>query len=379
MNNQGFPNYFQFPIIDIKDGGSLQNEDCVPEYFNKDELFNNPLYFLKKDENGSKIIQDLYKKSSQNDKNIIFDKIKSDIKELSKNAFANYFLVELIKDNDNEKINFLYNTLKDDLYEFSSDSHGTYVIQELLKKLDQNIIEELSDKFFSCFDNQNFEKDAFNINLNHVLQIFIKRHKMEKNDSIYEKIMDKFDVYSKDKYGSYIIQALLTNCKDEQYDKIYIETCKKFKELIKHEFGNYLIVFFLENDKNKDNREIYKCLNGGVFEYSCNKNSARSIEKAYEKGNEEQRTKIIEEILKSNKTKNNEEYIIYLTKDKIGNYVVKYFLEYSDENTRNIIIKKIKSVKNIELNESAQYVLKKIEQLNNNKNGTYINIISGNY
>ena len=231
MNNQGFPNYFQFPII-------------VPEYFSEDELFNNPLYFLKKDENGSKIIQDLYKNSSQNDKNIIFDKIKSDIKELSKNAFANYFLVELIKDNDNEKINFLYNTLKDDLYEFSSDPHGTYVIQELLKKLDQNIIEELSDKFFTYFNDQDFEEKAFDKNLNHVLQIFIKRHKMEKNDSIYEKIMDKFDVYSKDKYGSYIIQALLTNCKDEQYDKIYIETCKNFEELIINESGNYLIVFF---------------------------------------------------------------------------------------------------------------------------------------
>ena len=286
--------------------------------------------------------------------------------------FANYFIVVLIKENDNEKINFIYNSLKDNLFEFSLDLHGTYVIQELLKKLDQNIIEELSDKFFSCFDNQNFEKDAFNINLNHVLQIFIKRHKMEKNDSIYEKIMDKFDVYSKDKYGSYIIQALLTNCKDEQYDKIYIETCKNFEELIIHESGNYLIVFFLENDKNKDNNEIYDCLlNGNIFEYSYNKNSARSIEKAYEKGNEEQRAKIIEKILKSNKTKNGEEYIIYLTKDKIGNYVVKYFLEYSDENTRNIIIKKIKSVKNIELNKSAQFVLKKIEQLNNNKNGTY--------
>jgi Cdc6-like AAA superfamily ATPase len=244
MNNQGFPNYFQFPIIDIKDGGSLQNEDCVPEYFNKDELFNNPLYFLKKDENGSKIIQDLYKKSSQNDKNIIFDKIKSDIKELSKNAFANYFLKELIKDNDNEKINFLYNTLKDDLYEFSSDSHGTYVIQELLKKLDQNIIEELWDEFYNHCNNQNFEEKAFDQNLNHVLQIFIKRNKMNNNDRIYEKIINKFDVYSKDKYGCYIIQSFLTNCKDDHYNKIYNETCKKFKELIKHESGTYLIVFF---------------------------------------------------------------------------------------------------------------------------------------
>ena len=43
---------------------------------------------------------------------------------------------------------------------------------------------------------------------------------MNSNDRIYEKIINKFDVYSKNKYGCYIIQALLTNCRDEQYDKI---------------------------------------------------------------------------------------------------------------------------------------------------------------
>ena len=121
----------------------------------------------------------------------------------------------------------------------------------MLNKLDQNIIEELSDKFFSNFNNQNFESLAFDKNLNHILQIFIKRHRTEKNDSIYKKIINKFDVYSKDKYGCYIIQAFLTNCKDEHYNEIYNETCKKFKELIKHESGTYLIVFFLKMKKIK--------------------------------------------------------------------------------------------------------------------------------
>ena len=121
----------------------------------------------------------------------------------------------MIKENDNEKINFIYNSLKDNLFEFSLDLHGTYVIQELLKKLDQNIIEELWDEFYNHCNNQNFEEKAFDQNLNHVLQIFIKRNKMNNNDRIYEKIINKFDVYSKDKYGCYIIQALLTNCRDE--------------------------------------------------------------------------------------------------------------------------------------------------------------------
>ena len=178
MNYQG--SQYNSPNIVHIDGGSKQNEDDIDEYKNKEELLENPLYFLQKDENGSKIIQDLYKKLTPNEKNQIFNKIKSEIKELSKNEFANYFIVVLIEESDKEKIDFIYNALKDDLFEFSLDKHGTYVIQELLNKLDQNIIEELSDKFFSNFNNQNFESLAFDKNLNHILQIFIKRNRTEK-------------------------------------------------------------------------------------------------------------------------------------------------------------------------------------------------------
>ena len=135
MNYQGSQYNSSFPNINIIDGGPKQNEYDIKEYENKEELINNPEYFLQKDEIGSKIIQDLYKKLTPNEKNQIFNKIKSKIKELSKNEFANYFIVVLIQENDNEKIDFIYNSLKDDLFEFSLDKHGTYVIQELLKSL----------------------------------------------------------------------------------------------------------------------------------------------------------------------------------------------------------------------------------------------------
>ena len=80
MNYQGSQYNNPFPNINIIYGGSKQNEDDIEEYKIKEELINNPLYFLKKDENGSKIIQDLYKKLTQNEKNHIFNKIKSKIK-----------------------------------------------------------------------------------------------------------------------------------------------------------------------------------------------------------------------------------------------------------------------------------------------------------
>ena len=105
MNYQGSQYNSPFPNINIIDGGSKQNEDDIEEYKNKEELINNPEYFLQKDEIGSKIIQDLYKKSNPNEKNKIFNKIKSEseIKELSKNEFANYFIVVLIEESDKKK------------------------------------------------------------------------------------------------------------------------------------------------------------------------------------------------------------------------------------------------------------------------------------
>ena len=49
MNYQGSQYNSSFSNINIIDGGSIQNEDDIEEYKNKEELINNPLYFLQKD------------------------------------------------------------------------------------------------------------------------------------------------------------------------------------------------------------------------------------------------------------------------------------------------------------------------------------------
>ena len=49
MNYQGSKYNSPFPNINIIYGGSKQNEDDIEEYKNKEELINNPLYFLQKD------------------------------------------------------------------------------------------------------------------------------------------------------------------------------------------------------------------------------------------------------------------------------------------------------------------------------------------
>ena len=363
----GFPNGIPNPIT-IKDGGTLQNEEYFHALLNEDKILENPLYFLLKDQNGSKATQELYRKSPENVKNEIFNKIKSEIKNLSLGKFTNYFIKLIIKDNDKEKIDIIYNSLKEDIIEMSSDLCGTYVLQELIPKLDENKIEELSNIFVNKLNQcLNFVKLVLNKNFNHVLQLFIKKQQMEKNSIICDKIIEQFNTFSKNKYGCFIIEALLTNCNNESYEKIYKKTNENFNELIKDEIGNYLILFFLENKKND---EIYQNLKGNVFNFSQDKYAVNSIERAVEKGNENQRKNIIEEILNSKEKINEEDYLIYLCKHDFGNYVVQHFLKYSDETTRNNLIEKIKSgleINSINPNDELNDVINKIIELNRKK------------
>ena len=50
MNNQGSQYNSTYSNINVIDGGPKQNEYDIKEYENKEELLENPLYFLQKDE-----------------------------------------------------------------------------------------------------------------------------------------------------------------------------------------------------------------------------------------------------------------------------------------------------------------------------------------
>lgn len=392
---QFYPYYNQIqkkiPKIKIIDGGTLPDEDSVPEILNGEKIIEDPLPFLlNKDESGSKIIQDLYKKSPNDIRNKIFDKIKDKINNIAIDEFGNYFLIKVIEENDPQKIDTIYNSVIENIESISFNSYGTYVVQHLLEKIDENKIDVIAEKIklddnianFEELANKNDEESTQKLkNINHIMQIIIKKRRKEKNEEISTKMYESFDLFSQDKYGCFILQALLKNCIDDYYDKIYKKIYTNFSKLIKHKYGNYLIEFFFKNDKGEQNNEIYNNLTGHILEFSSNEHAYKSILKAIEKGTPDQRNKIIDEIIgKNDKEKEeNKDHLINLAKHKYGNFVIQKILEYGDEKTRLYIIEIIYSVPNfdkvIKKDEYGKHVKKKIEKLNIEKNGAYNSII----
>ena len=189
----------------------------------------------------------------------------------------------------------------------------------------------------------------------------IKRQKKEKNDKICEEIAQKFILYVKDKYGCYIVHTLLENCSEKSYKMFLEKTLENFKELAEDKRGNYLINYFLNNTTGHNLDIIYQEIKGKIYDYCRNKITAKIVENAFIKGNEEQKKNIINEILTLGE--NQEDYLISLAKDQCGNYAIQIFLENCDEESRKLMIDRINSDPNIKTNNFGKYVINKIEEI----------------
>ena len=348
--------------IKILDGGEIPNELNLPDFTNIDPVVEDPFNFISSDldEDGSKLLQRIYEKCPEyRDKLFLHFNLR--IVELTKNKFFNRFIQVILTENDPVKVEHIYKFLIPYIKKLAYDDFSTCVIQVLIQNVNEKHIEEIAEKLEA---NSNYEKfiggkEAKNIN--HIFQALIKRQKKEKNDKICEELIQKFILYAKDKYGCYIIQALLGNCSEKYYKMILEKTLENIKELIEDNSGNYLIIYFLENATGHNLDIIYQEIKGKIYNYCRNKITANIIEKAFIKGNEEQKKNIINEILTLGENK--EDYLISLSKDQCGNYAIQIFLENCDEESRKIMIDRINSDPTIKTNNFGKHVINKIEEI----------------
>jgi pumilio RNA-binding family len=131
----------------------------------------------------------------------------------------------------------------------------------------------------------------------------------------------------------------LDSPKEEEKQKLNKEINKIIIDLCQDQYGNYVIQHILEIKKGEKCEEIFKALEGKIYEMSIHKFASNVIERCLHFGSKEEKDHLIDEIiLKGDKVHNS---LISLVKDKFGNYVVQKMIEYSDKDKRDQIINKI--------------------------------------
>ena len=173
---------------------------------------------------------------SKNEKNIIINALKDNIKELSLDPFGTHVLEKLLACFEEEYVTFIYNYIVDNFLELANNCNGICIVKKLLSFTHKK---NLHDKL-KILVKENALQLISHPYGNFVIQVVVECWN-DYNDILY--LFDKkYYSLSLEKYASNVVERCIE--KDENILNNYIEeiiNINKICEVMKSNYGNYVI------------------------------------------------------------------------------------------------------------------------------------------
>ena len=322
---------------------------------------------LIKDQLGCRFMQEKIKSNHQFANELLFPKIKYNIKDLCCDSFGNYFWQALIDILSFDNINKFFDITQNDFTEICISPHGTRVIQKIIDKISATPI--LMNRFIYNLNSKDLGIIFKSPYGNHMIQKFLGTiHSSEYSIFIYNYVYNYFLDIADSKHGVCVIQKCVTEGEEKQRAKLYELILTNFNNLIKDQFGNYLIQYILINTKTEDKfKEILPIIfkiEENIVNFCKSKYSANVIEKCFENCENMIREHILNSLLT-----NNSENIVDILIDQFGIYVIQKAFKINNiiykNKLKEIINSKEKELKKINFSDYKYKNILKI--INSNK------------
>ncbi len=199
---------------------------------------------------------------SKNEKIIIINALKDNIKELAKDPFGSHVLEKLLSCFEEEYINFIYNYIVDNFLDLANNNNGICVIKKILtfthkKSLHDKIKAIIKDNrlqlishpyanfviqiVVECWSDYKdilslFDKKYFNLSLEKYASNVVERC-IEKDEEILnnyiDEIVDSNRIYEvmRSNYGNYVIQKAIKIAKGENKNKLIFNAAKEINKI----------------------------------------------------------------------------------------------------------------------------------------------------
>ena len=332
-----------------------------------DEEIINMSSSLIKDQLGCRFMQEKIKSNHQFANELLFPKIKYNLKDLCCDNFGNYFLQVLVDILSFDNINKFFDITQNEFTEICISPHGTRVIQKIIDKISATPI--LMNRFIYNLNSKDLGIIFKSPYGNHMIQKFLGTiHSSEYSIFIYNYVYKNFLDIADSKHGVCVIQKCVTEGEEKQRAKLYELILSNFNNLIKDQFGNYLIQYILINTKTEDKfKEILPIIfkiEENLVNFCKSKFSANVIEKCFENCEDMIREHILNSLLT-----NYSENIVDILIDQYGIYVIQKAFKINNIAYKNklieIINNKEKELKKINFNDYKYKNILKI--INSNK------------
>ena len=264
------------------------------------------------DQNGSRFIQQRLEMGDVMEQQIVMGEVLPAIRLLRNDVFGNYVIQKLLDFGSPGVKADIRDTLKGEMLQLSLQMYGCRVVQKALEALDEQDIPALLAEFhhnvLSCIHDQNG---------NHVIQKCIEVMSIRARkgrqvgdqdradtlsgqiDFIVSDVLANTATLSCHPYGCRVLQRILEHCDDERKTAALDKIALCHRKLLDDQYGNYVIQHVLQYGRDPDRDSILGIvLESGLLRLSRQKFASNVVEKLLKYGNGNQRSRIVEEMLK---------------------------------------------------------------------------------
>ena len=287
---------------------------------------------LSQDQAGCRFLQEKIENDPKNTVKIFFNNLINNIITIMKDPFGNYLVQKLYPYLSQEDINIILEKISNDIFDLGSNNHATRCIQNIINHLSNK---DLVNKFLNLIKPHiiSLLKDMHGVN---VVNKFIYLHPECAYD-INKIIVENCSLLATHKHGCFFLQKILEGPDKPLKSELIKNLIDNCFVLIIDQFGNYVIQSILHLKNYKYCSDIALIISENAHYYSKHKYSCNVIEKCFDFCGKKERNILLEKLSKP-------EVISELIVDEHGNYVIQKALHYADNDKKEEILKIISSL-----------------------------------
>ena len=287
---------------------------------------------LSQDQAGCRFLQEKIENDPKNTVKIFFNNLINNIITIMKDPFGNYLVQKLYPYLSQEDINIILEKISNDIFDLGSNMHATRCIQNIINHLSNK---DLVNKFLNLIKPHiiSLLKDMHGV---HIVNKFIYLHPECAYD-INKIIVENCSLLATHKHGCFFLQKILEGPDKPLKSELIKNLIDNCFVLIIDQFGNYVIQSILHLKNYKYCSDIALIISENAHYYSKHKYSCNVIEKCFDFCGKKERNILLEKLSKP-------EVISELIVDEHGNYVIKKALHYADNDKKEEILKIISSL-----------------------------------
>ncbi|XXG44512.1 hypothetical protein AAC387_Pa01g4297 [Persea americana] len=298
--------------------------------FRLESLCDDDIVQLAEEQEGCLFLQKKMEEGGLSDIQRIFSAVKDHICYLMIHQFGNYFvqkLFEVCSEEHMTEIILIVMRKEFQLIKICLNSHGSRTVQKLLEHLTTPqqvalVISALRPGTITLVNDTQGH---------HVVERCLVSFSNEYTKCLADEIANHCVAAARHQTGCCIVQKCLDCSEGEQKEHLLDEIIANALTLSEDTYGNYVMQFVLDLKIPHVTASILRQLEGSYASLSIQKCSSNVVEKCLKESEEEQRARIIRELI-------NDPNALDIMQDPYGNYVMQRALKFSKGPIRSAIV-----------------------------------------